>query len=86
MFIRGFASGKKFISQYSRDLKIDRRILYKWALYEFGTTNIRPELMYKMHISGIPIRVISEFYEVHINQVHRSIRDQKEKIKFNNNN
>ena len=77
MFIREYANGKFKIVELAQKYKVDKRTVSKWKIENFGKRNVRAEIMYKMHISGLSTRVIAEFYGVSVPQVWRSINEQK---------
>ncbi|UWY27649.1 hypothetical protein N4T20_18190 [Flavobacterium sp. TR2] len=76
-FISDFASGKTTIEELSRKYNVHRRKLVPWKNELFGTGSLKRKRMYQMHISGIPTRVIADFYGVHIVQVGKGIRETK---------
>lgn len=77
-FISDFSAGKTTIEELSRKYNVGRRKLIPWKNQLFGTGSLKRKRMYQMHISGIPTKVIAEFYGVHVVQVSKGVRETKQ--------
>jgi transposase-like protein len=76
-FKSDFKAGKFSICELARRYDVDRRKLLKWKHKYFGKGSIKQKRMFQMSMAGIPTKVIAEFFNVPITQVHLSIRNSK---------
>lgn len=75
-----YADGRKTVIELAALYGLDRRTVSKWKHELFGKGNLRQTLMYKMYQSEIPVHAIAQFYDVHVMQVHQSIRKERKKV------
>lgn len=77
-FFLDFSSGKESIKSLSLKYNVDRRKLLIWKKELFGKGSLRQKRILQMHISGIPKKLISEFYNINLSQVNNVIRNNKQ--------
>ncbi|MCB4807131.1 hypothetical protein LG651_02630 [Tamlana sp. 62-3] len=79
-FIADFQSGKVSVTLLAKQYNVDRRKLLKWKHEIFGKGSLKQKRMFQMSVSGIPAKVIADFFNTHVFQVHRAIRNEKKNL------
>ncbi len=79
IFISEFASGKMKVKEFARKYNIEWRKPLKWKHKHFGKGSLKQTRIYQMHKAQIPSKVIAEFFNIHLTQVHLAIRTEREK-------
>lgn len=78
-FKADFQSGKHSICELARIYNVDRRKLLKWKHELFGKGSVKQKRIFQMHLAGLTAQSIADFFNVPLQQVYRSIRQERQK-------
>ncbi|MDO5104601.1 hypothetical protein [Capnocytophaga sp.] len=79
IFISEFASGKIKVKDFARKYNIEWRKPLSWKHKHFGKGSLKQTRIYQMHKAQIPSKVIAEFFNIPLPQVHSAIRTERQK-------